>query len=70
MDRRLAGDAHFMGIVYHADTEREYAYDRNTHLGKLDKAPDEARKRNWTVGGMRADWKLLDFGPTRSSGLT
>jgi len=51
--------ARFMGIVHHTDAEREYAYDRNSHVGKLDKALDEARKRNWTVVDMKADWKQI-----------
>ena len=36
------GGARFMGIVHHTDAEREYAYDRQSHIGKLDKALDEA----------------------------
>ena len=41
--------ARFMGIVHHTDAEREYAYDRNSRIGRLDKALDEATKRGWTV---------------------
>jgi hypothetical protein len=68
-----------MGIVHHTDPEREYAYDRKSHICKLDKALDEARKRNWTVVDIKSDWKpaaivplirLLDLGPTRTSALT
>jgi len=51
--------ARFMGIVHHTDAEREYAYDRNSRIGKLDKALDEARKRGWTVVDMKADWKTV-----------
>ena len=51
--------ARFMGIVHHTDAEREYAYDRKSHVGRLDKALDEARKRNWTVVDMKADWKQI-----------
>jgi phosphoglycolate phosphatase-like HAD superfamily hydrolase len=51
--------ARFMGIVHHTDAEREYAYDRKSHIGRLDKALDEARKRNWTVVDMKADWKQV-----------
>ena len=51
--------ARFMGIVHHTDAEREYAYDRKSHIGKLDKALDEARKRNWTVVDMKSDWKQI-----------
>ena len=38
-----SGGARFMGIVHHTDAEREYAYDRNSHVGRLDKALDEGR---------------------------
>ena len=51
--------ARFMGIVHHTDAEREYAYDRKSHVGRLDKALDEARKHNWTVVDMKADWKQI-----------
>jgi phosphoglycolate phosphatase-like HAD superfamily hydrolase len=51
--------ARFMGIVHHTDAEREYAYDRKSRIGKLDKALDEAEKRGWTVVDMKADWKQI-----------
>ena len=51
--------ARFMGIVHHTDAEREYAYDRTSHIGKLDRAWDEATKRGWTVGDMKRDWKTI-----------
>jgi hypothetical protein len=41
--------ARFMGLVHHDDAEREWAYDRTSHIGKLDKALDEAVEKNWTV---------------------
>jgi len=41
--------ARFMGIVHHTDAEREYAYDRNSRIGRLDKVLYEATKRGWTV---------------------
>jgi hypothetical protein len=47
-----------MGIVHLTDSEREYAYDRQSHAGKLDKALDEAARRDWTVDDMRKDWKV------------
>jgi hypothetical protein len=50
--------ARFMGIV-HRDAEREYAYDRNSCIVRLDKALDEAKKRGWTVVDMKADWKTI-----------
>jgi hypothetical protein len=49
----------FMGLVHHTDAEREFAYDRQSHIGRLDKALDEARQRNWTVVDMKADWKAI-----------
>ncbi len=44
-------------IVHHTDGEREYAYDRDSKIGKLDKALDEALKRGWVVTDMAKDWK-------------
>jgi phosphoglycolate phosphatase-like HAD superfamily hydrolase len=46
-------------IVHHTDAEREWAYDRSSHVGKLDKALDEARAKGWTVVDMKADWKTV-----------
>jgi phosphoglycolate phosphatase-like HAD superfamily hydrolase len=46
-------------IVHHDDAEREFAYDRQSHIGKLDKAWDEARANNWIVVSMKSDWKRI-----------
>jgi phosphoserine phosphatase len=43
-------------IVRHDDAEREYAYDRESHVGRLAKALDEAPRRGWQVISMRQDW--------------
>lgn len=51
--------APFMGIVHHTDAVREYAYDRNSRVGKLDKALDEANAKGWTVVDMKRDWKRI-----------
>jgi phosphoserine phosphatase len=51
--------ARFMGLVHHTDAEREWAYDRNSHVGRLDKALDEATRRGWTVASMKTDWKVI-----------
>ncbi|MBX9589364.1 MAG: haloacid dehalogenase-like hydrolase [Hyphomonadaceae bacterium] len=51
--------ARFIGIVHHTDAEREYAYDRQSHVGKLDKALDEGRARGWTIVDMQRDWRTL-----------
>jgi phosphoglycolate phosphatase-like HAD superfamily hydrolase len=49
----------FMGIVHHTDADREWAYDRDSHIGRLDKALDEARARSWAVVDMKKDWKTI-----------
>jgi hypothetical protein len=41
------------------DAEREYAYDRDSSVGRLDKALDAAQAAGWMVVSMRSDWKLL-----------
>jgi phosphoserine phosphatase len=51
--------ARFGLIVHHTDAEREYAYDRDSRIGRLDTALDEARAKGWTVVDMKADWKLV-----------
>lgn len=51
--------ARFMGLVHHTDAVREWAYDRDSHVGKLDKALDEAQAKGWTVVDMKADWNVV-----------
>jgi|SRR6185437_5786138 len=51
--------ARFAGIVHHTDEVREYAYDRQSKIGKLDKAWDEAKAKGWTVVDMKQDWKTV-----------
>ncbi|MBI5757984.1 MAG: haloacid dehalogenase-like hydrolase [Planctomycetales bacterium] len=46
-------------IVHHTDAEREWAYDRESHIGRLNQALDEAPKRGWVVIDMKRDWKLI-----------
>ena len=46
-------------IVHHTDAEREFAYDRQSHFGKLDKALDAAALNRWTVADMKKDWKRV-----------
>jgi hypothetical protein len=46
-------------IVHHTDAEREYAYDRNTSFGRLEKALDAAAMHKWTVVDMKNDWKRI-----------
>ena len=46
-------------IVHHTDAEREFAYDRQSHIGKLDKGLDAAKEKGWTVVSMKDDWKKI-----------
>ncbi len=46
-------------IVRHDDAAREYAYDRDSKIGRLDKALDEAKAKGWTVVSMKDDWKRI-----------
>lgn len=55
-----SGDgARFMMYVHHTDEEREWAYDRESHIGRLDKGLDEAKEKGWTVVDMKNDWKVI-----------
>jgi hypothetical protein len=49
----------FAVIVHHTDAEREWAYDRASSVGKLDKALDVAQAEGWTIVDMKADWKTI-----------
>jgi phosphoglycolate phosphatase-like HAD superfamily hydrolase len=51
--------ARFMGLVHHTDAEREWAYDRKSSVGRLDKAWDEAVRRGWTVTNMKTEWRKI-----------
>jgi phosphoglycolate phosphatase-like HAD superfamily hydrolase len=49
----------FAGLVHHTDAEREYAYDRESKVGKLDKALDVASAKGWAVVDMKKDWNKV-----------
>jgi hypothetical protein len=49
----------FCLYVHHTDAEREWAYDRKSHVGQLDKGLDEANSKGWTVVSMKDDWKTI-----------
>lgn len=49
----------FMLYLHHTDAEREWAYDRDSHIGRLDKGLDQANKDGWTVIDMKKDWKVI-----------
>ncbi|MFL5129332.1 MAG: HAD family hydrolase [Microvirga sp.] len=54
-----AGGRRLGVVVHHTDAEREYAYDRNSKVGHLDKALDAASVDRWTVVDMKRDWKTI-----------
>ncbi len=49
----------FALYVHHTDAEREWAYDRKSSIGRLDKGLDEAQEKGWTVVDMKQDWKVI-----------
>ena len=49
----------FALYVHHTDIEREWAYDRKSSIGRLDKGLDEAQAKGWTVVDMKQDWKVI-----------
>jgi hypothetical protein len=49
----------FALYVHHTDAEREWAYDRKSSIGRLDKGLDEAKAKGWTVVDMKRDWKVI-----------
>lgn len=55
----LASGPRFGLIVHHTDGEREWEYDRQSMVGKLDKALDEAPRRGWTIVDMKKDWATI-----------
>lgn len=55
-----AGDGpRFCMYIHHTDAEREWAYDRESHIGKLDKGLDAAAAQGWTVVDMKRDWRVV-----------
>lgn len=56
----MAGDGRRLGLfVHHTDADREYAYDRESHVGTLDKALDQADAMGWIIVDMKKDWKSV-----------
>jgi len=57
---RASQDGPRFGLfVHHTDAEREYAYDRDSTFGRLDKALDDAPDKGWVVVDMKNDWKTI-----------
>jgi phosphoserine phosphatase len=55
-----AGDGkRLMVFIHHTDADREWAYDRESHIGKFDKGLDEANAKGWIVVDMKNDWKVI-----------
>ncbi len=46
-------------IIHHTDNKREWAYDRDSHIGRLDRGLDEGPRRGWTIVNMRDDWRII-----------
>ena len=46
-------------LIHHTDAEREWAYDRDSHIGRLDAALADAPQRGWTVVDIQRDWKVV-----------
>jgi phosphoglycolate phosphatase-like HAD superfamily hydrolase len=56
---RQGAGVRFALIVHHTDAEREWAYDRKSAIGKLDRALDTAQAEGWTIVDMKNDWKRV-----------
>ena len=55
-----AGEGRRLGVfIHHTDDVREYAYDRESHVGKLDKALDQAAGEGWIIVDMKKDWATI-----------
>lgn len=48
-----------MLLLHHDDATRDYAYDRESHIGKLDKALDEATKQGWSIVSMKKEFRQV-----------
>ena len=53
----------FVGIVHHTDATREWAYDRESEVGRLDKVLDQAQAEGWIVVDMKSDWAVIFSSP-------
>ena len=64
------GGRRFCAFVHHTEGQREYAYDRNSPIGRLDKGLDEVTARGWTVVDMKRDWNRVFPFEAASTALT
>lgn len=56
---------HFEMIVHHTDAEREFSYDRNSHIGRLEKGLDEGPEMGWLIVDMKEDWSRVYTGKAK-----
>ena len=64
LEYTMAGDGpRFAMLVHHTDAEREFAYDRDSHVGRLDRGLDEGPGRGWLIIDMAKDWERVWSGP-------
>jgi phosphoserine phosphatase len=55
-----SGEGRRLGVfIHHTDSEREYAYDRESKVGRLNRALDEADERGWLIVDMKDDWRVI-----------
>jgi len=56
----MAGDGpRFAMLLHHTDAEREFAYDRDRHVGGLERGLDEGPDRGWVIVDMASDWSKI-----------
>lgn len=61
-----AGEGARLGLLlHHTDADREWAYDRESHVGRLDRGLDEASQRGWTMIDMKRDWRQVFAQPAK-----
>jgi hypothetical protein len=46
-------------LVHHTDSIREWAYDRDSHIGRLDKGIEESKAKGWNLVDMKSEWKVI-----------
>ena len=56
------GGARFGMLLHHTDAQREWSYDRQSKVGRLDRGLEEAKKMGWTVINMARDWRVVYSG--------
>jgi hypothetical protein len=60
LEYTMAGEGpRFAMLVHHTDAEREFAYDRDSHIGKLERGLDEGPQRGWLIVDMAQDWNTI-----------